>query len=443
MSARQIVIHLLEQWNSTETYADILFEKILKEKELKPSDRALTQEIFFGVIRWQNQLNWIIDYFYQGDIARAPRFIRYILQSGIYQLLYLERIPDYAVVNEAVRLARKRGGNFWSRKVNAILRNYIRKSEQVVYPDPSKDIVDFISVRYSHPRWLVQRWLERWGQSETISLCKTNNQSPLISLRANRLRVSAEDFAAFLAEENIEFTQIEDVPDFFQVTSFAEIGRGEFFRQGYFSVQDASAGLACRLLSPQSGEKILDLCAAPGGKSGYLLELSSGKATIFSADVNFHRLQLVKQNLSRLKFATNRLIQADATNFSSGPVDKILIDAPCSGLGVLSKRVDLRWRRTPEEMRELPNLQMAILENAAKLVKTGGVIVYATCTIEPEENDQVVGKFLNIHPEFKIEHADRFVPERFVAAEGWVQTFSHRHKMDGSFATRLKKINAK
>ncbi|OQX82920.1 16S rRNA (cytosine(967)-C(5))-methyltransferase [candidate division KSB1 bacterium 4484_87] len=439
MSARQIVIRLLEQWNSTDTYADILLDRFFKEKKIKSSDRALVQEIFFGVIRWQNQLNWIIEHFFQGNIGRAPRFIRYILQSGIYQLLYLQKVPDYAIVNEAVRLARKRGGNFWARKVNAILRNFIRNSEQIVYPDSEKEIADFIAVRYSHPRWLVDRWLKRWGADETIALCQKNNERPAVSLRINQLRIAQQEMTDFLLKQGVEFSQVEDMPDFFQISSFQEIGHSEFFRKGYFSVQDASAGLACRLLAPQPNEQIVDLCAAPGGKSSYLLELSQGKATVLSADINFQRLQLVKQNLARLNFPTNRLIQVDAANFASQRADKILIDAPCSGLGVLSKRVDLRWRRTVDEMQELPNLQFSILENAAKLIQSGGVIVYATCTIEPEENELVVQKFLEIHQEFEIDNAGKYVPDRFVSGKGWVQTYPHRHGVDGSFAVRLKR----
>ncbi len=439
MSARENVIRLLEKWEKSDVYADILLDQLFQKSALEPSDRALVQEIFFGVLRWKNQLDWIIKQFFQGEISRAPRFVRFILQTGIYQLLYLERVPDYAIVNEAVRLARKRGGNYWARKINGILRNFIRKSDQVIYPDAEKDTIEYISVRFSHPRWLVQRWVQRWGASETIRLCEANNERPKISLRRNRLRISVEEFADYLTENEIEFQQFADVPDFFLLESFSDVAGLEHFRKGFFSIQDASAGLPCILLDPKPGDKILDLCAAPGGKSGYLMELSSGEAKVYSVDLNFFRLGLVKKNLQRLNFPVNRLIQADATNFSCKKMDKILIDVPCSGLGVLAKRVDLRWRRTVEEMAELPDLQLAILENAAKLLRSGGAIVYSTCTIEPQENEHVVEKFLHSHSEFKIESADKFITKKFVHENGWVQTYPHRHGIDGAFAVKLIK----
>jgi 16S rRNA (cytosine967-C5)-methyltransferase len=212
------------------------------------------------------------------------------------------------------------------------------------------------------------------------------------------------------------------------------------FQEGLFSIQDVSAGLACVLLSPRPGDKIVDLCAAPGGKTTFLAELTKDEADIFAVDANLQRLNLIRQNLNRLKLKSVQLVQADGTQYSSQKVDKVIVDAPCSGLGVLSKRVDLRWKRTPGQLEELSELQLKLLQNATKLVKPGGVIVYCTCTIEPEENEQIIDKFLIENKNFRLEPASKFISKELTTSEGFVYTLPHQHGIDGSFAARLIKL---
>jgi len=405
MSPRQHVIKLIDLWETSETYADVLLENLFEQSKISSKDRALIQEIFFGVIRWQKRINWIIEQFFKGSYRKSPRFVRSILQSSLYQLIYLERIPDYAIINEAVRIAKSKGGRYWAGKINAILRNYLKNQNSIIFPDLNKSPVKAISILYSHPEWLVDRWLKRWGRDETIALCSANNERPSISLRVNCLKISTD----------------------------------LLFQQGLFSIQDESAGLACQLLGAKPGERIIDLCAAPGGKTTYLTELGENKTVVHSIDQHVPRLKLICENLKRLGFSDSRLILADGRNFSCKPVEKVLVDAPCSGLGVLSKRVDLKWRRKPEQMDELTKLQMQLLENAASLVKSGGVITYSTCTIEPQENEEIVAQFIKNNKRFQIDSAKKYIPKNFVSTEGYVSTFPHKHGMDGSFAAKIIK----
>ncbi len=439
MSPRQLVIKLLDRLDQTGAYADLLFENEIRKVSWTDSDKALIQEIFFGVIRWQRRLDWIVKQFYRGDFAKAPRFMRYILLSACYQLSFMDRVPAYAAIHEAVDLAKMKGGNYWGRKTNAILRAFQRGKRQLKYPDIKRVPIQSIAVQFSHPAWMVERWIERWGVDETIALCRANNNNPLLSLRVNRLKTTNRIIEDLLAKNSISARQSRYIENFLMANRLPDLSSFEPFQQGLFSVQDASAGLACQLLAPQPSDLIVDLCAAPGGKTTFLAELTRDQANIIAIDVNVSRLNLVRQNIKRLGLASVRLVQADGTRFNCKAVDKIILDAPCSGLGVLAKRIDLRWKRTLDQIKELAQLQLKMLKNAARLVKPGGVIVYCTCTIEPEENEQIIKDFLIEAKDFQVEPASKFVTAEVTTSEGYIYTFPHQHGIDGSFAVRLLK----
>jgi len=439
MSPRQLVIKLLDKLDQTNAYADLLIESEFKKNKFSDPDRALIQEIFFGVIRWRNHLNWIISTFFQGNFDKSPHLIQSILQSSLYQLHLMDRIPDYAAINEAVELAKSNGGLYWGKKVNAILRSYQRNKDRINWPDRSTKPARFISVYYSHPEWMVQRWIKRLGFEATVAFCQANNKNPEMSLRVNRLKISTADLKSILAQSNVQTNQSIYLENFLLAQKLPNLNQFQPFQHGLFSIQDTSAGLACLLLDPKPGDTIVDLCAAPGGKTSFLAELTSDRSKILSIDLNKSRLNLIKKNLDRLGIKSVQLIQADGTQFSGDKVDKIIVDAPCSGLGVLSKRVDLRWKRTPEQVKELSTLQFKLINNAATLLKTGGVLVYCTCTIEPEENEQIIKRFLQEHKDFHLEPASKYVSKEVTGPDGYIYTYPHRHRMDGSFAVRLIK----
>jgi 16S rRNA (cytosine967-C5)-methyltransferase len=286
----------------------------------------------------------------------------------------------------------------------------------------------------------VARWIKRFGVQETIALCEENNKNPFLSLRVNRLKTSIQELQNRLANFNLSTFLSPYIDNFMLTQSLPDLNQFELFQQGMFSIQDASAGLACRLLSPEPHDTIVDLCAAPGGKTTFLAELTDDRARIVAIDLNQSRLKLIRQNLNRLGLKSVQLVRADGAQLACRKVDKVIVDAPCSGLGVLAKRADLRWKRTPQQLDELTELQLRLLRNAAKILKPGGVLVYCTCTIEPEENELMVERFLQENKEFHTESASRFVPEGVTNSTGYVYTFPHRHKMDGSFAARLIKF---
>jgi len=436
-----MIVDMLGQWDTRDVYADIIFNHAVSKHHLSERDRALTQEIFFGVLRWRGKLDWILQQLFVGKWEKSPRSVKNILFVGLYQLMFLDRIPAYAVINEAVTEAKQRIGKYWSGKINAILRNWVNGKSRVIFPDLAESPVDAVAVQYSHPRWLVQRWIKRWGVEQTVKLCQANNERPGVSLRVNCLKKTPTELYNLLANIEVEIKPSNDNPRFFQSDQISGLAELEAFQKGYFSIQDESAGLPCQLLNPQPGEVVVDLCSAPGGKTTYLAELTENRSTIVSVDKNYNRLLLLRENLHRLKLNAGRLVCCDGRHFSAQKVDKVLVDAPCSGLGVLSKRADLRWKRSESTIKQLAELQLALLENAARLLHPCGVIVYSTCTIEPDENEKIVQQFLERHPDYNVESANKFVSEKFVNQQGYVYTYPHRHQMDGSFAARLKKNN--
>jgi len=439
MSPRQLVIKLLDRLERTDAYANLILEKELREQKFSEEDKALAQEIFFGIIRWRNRLDWFIRNLYQGDVDKSPRFVRYILRSSLYQLTFMDKNPDYAIINEAVKLAKVKGGPYWARKVNAILRSFQRNEHQIDLPDRTSNPVEYISVYHSYPVWLVDRWVRRYGIDETILLCQASNKNPELSLRVNRLKTSTTEIQDLLSHFNVATTRSNYIENFILAERLPNLNQFKPFLQGKFSIQDTSAGLACILLNPEPNDKIIDLCAAPGGKTSFLAELMGDRASILAIDLNKSRLNRIKQNLDRLGLKSVQLIQADGTQFSCQKVDKVIVDAPCSGFGVLAKRVDLRWKRTPQQIKELTILQFKLLTNAATMLKSGGVLIYCTCTIEPEENEQIVEKFLLKNEEFYIDSASKYVSQDVTDSSGFIYTFPHRHGVDGSFAVRMIK----
>ncbi|MFQ5582938.1 MAG: 16S rRNA (cytosine(967)-C(5))-methyltransferase RsmB [Calditrichia bacterium] len=355
-------------------------------------------------------------------------------------MIYLDRIPAYAVLNEAVEIAKNKFNQKTANLVNAILRNYIRQEKKLHYLEIQLDLLDRVAVQYSHPSWLVQRWIEYWGIDEVEKLCEANNSRPRVCVRLNRLVAQEDSFFSILEENSIPYEVHPDFPDFVWIDDFSEFRKLEFLKKGWVSVQDVSAGLTIHLLDPRPGETILDMCAAPGGKAGYIAEKMHNEGLLLALERHYSRAKFLLDNLHRLGIGNAFVITGDSLKL---PVriqfDKILLDAPCSGFGVLNKRVDLKWKRTLQDIENMKNLQLQMLDAAAQYIKPGGIIVYSTCTIEPEENERVVEKFLKQHSEFEPENLKPFVPEKYLWTKYYLRTFPHRHQCDGSFAVRIRK----
>jgi 16S rRNA (cytosine967-C5)-methyltransferase len=384
----------------------------------------------------------VLNGFSHGNFAKSEINVKNTLRVALYQILFLERIPHAAAVNEGVEFIKRIRGDKPAGLVNAVLRNIIRNIEGIRYPDPAEDEVQYLSVFYSHPQWMVRRWLERYGREETERLMVANNDRPSLSLRINRLKISPSAFKNHLASQQIQFNSSTYLSHFVRVKTLSRIGQMDLFRNGMFTIQDESAALPCQLLDARPGDRILDLCAAPGGKTTNLAEMMNNEGTIIALDKYEAKLGLIKGSADRLGLRIIQLQAADAMTFEERPADRILLDAPCSGLGTLSKKPDMKWKRDQADIAKLAVTQRALLENAARLLRPSGVLVYSTCTIEPEENELVIAAFLADHPEFHLEPAGQWIHADLVTPQGWVVTLPHRHGMDGSFAVRLAKATS-
>jgi 16S rRNA (cytosine967-C5)-methyltransferase len=437
---RGIAVKILNRIERTDSYLDKLLDVELRSDELNDLDKRFLTELTHGVVRWKTRLDFIIEQFCKNKFAMHDPNIRNAMRVALYQILFLSKIPHAAAVNEAVEFVKKIRGQKAANLVNAVLRNIIRNLNKLPTPDHETDPVQYLSIMYSHPSWMVKRWVDRYGLYETEQLLSANNERPTIVVRANTLKTTADELVKLFEERNIRNTRSKYLENFIKVGHLSGIYNLDLFEKGYFSVQDESSGLVVKLLDPKPGETVIDLCSAPGGKTTFIGELMKNQGKIIAVDKYEHRLNLVKQSCERLGVENVEFIPKDALEVDVEPADKVLVDAPCSGLGVIQKKPDIKWQRELSDIRNLAKTQIELLEKASKLVKNGGVIVYSTCTIEPEENIEVVKEFLSRHPEFKIDDARNYLPSDIVNGEGCMETYPHKHDMDGGFAVRLIKV---
>jgi 16S rRNA (cytosine967-C5)-methyltransferase len=407
-SPREIAVRVLARWPNAGQYVEQLLERELAHHSLSSQDRALCQELVFGMVRWQGTLDWLIARQTSGRDQNA--IIRLLLQLGLYQLFWLQRIPDHAAVHETVALGKRLGFGARAGFLNAILRGYIRQRDQTRAALEELKQTD-PALGYSHPSWLVQRWQDRWGREPTLRLLQWNNSPPPIFARLNRLKTDLTGLLDRWGQEGIEFEQRSfdwTGPDLlFELCRHPSLADCGSFQDGLFYVQDPSTLLAVEQLGPQPGETILDLCSAPGGKTTFIAQQIGNRGRIAAEDVQPGRLKLLEENCQRLGVTC---VQIAKTQDPSAQFDRILIDAPCSNTGVLRRRVDLRWRLQPAQIERLRKGQTALLSQAAPRVKPGGVLVYSTCSLEPEENEDVIKDFLAGHPQFRLERQRQLLP---------------------------------
>ncbi len=408
---REIALRVLQRAAGGDFIEDRL-EAALAQARLSSVDRHLCQELTYGIVRWQAALDWLIAR--KTEARQQKPVLRNLLRMGLYQIFWLDRIPGHAAVNETVELARHSGYNTQAGFVNAVLRTYLREFEA------TKHLLAELKTEqphlgYSHPEWLVARWHERWGADHTAQLMEWNNTPPRTFARVNTLKADPGKLLAQWREEAVEYDFVRrdwiEENLVFELKSHPPLSRLSSFQQGLFYVQDPSTLLAARELDPQPCESVLDLCAAPGGKLAFLAQLLRNEGRLLAHDTTPERLQLVEQNCARLGVTCVQVaLPATLTSPPSTLFDRILIDAPCSNTGVMRRRVDLRWRIRLEEIGRLRTTQLDLLRQAASLLKPGGRLVYSTCSLEPEENSQVVDEFLGEHAQLKLERARELFP---------------------------------
>ncbi|HAJ32218.1 MAG TPA: 16S rRNA (cytosine(967)-C(5))-methyltransferase RsmB [Candidatus Atribacteria bacterium] len=417
---RETILTILVKIDSKQGYINILLSKSLDKKKISTRDAAFITEITYGVVRNRNKLDWAISQFSTKALSETAVLIRNILRMGVYQLLFLDKVPDYAVCNESVQLAKKYGNPGISKFVNGVLRNIIRNRENIRWPDKKKETALYISTIYSHPLQIVERWLKRFGFADTVKICQANNRIPTLVIRTNTLKLSRSDLRGILEKESISVREGLFTEEALHVKGLPNVTKYPAYREGLFQIQDEASILVSHLLDPSPGEFVIDVCSAPGGKATHLAQLMANKGSILAMDSNKSRLIMVKSNCRRLGIDIVKTQQNNGAILAEKylkAADKVLIDVPCTGLGVLRRKPDLRWQAyDAKRFEKLTELQGEILNIASCYLKIGGKLVYSTCSTEPEENEEIVSKFLEEHPNFELEDPGGFLKERRLEA---------------------------
>lgn len=434
---RREAFRILCRVEEEESYADILLEKAL-EGPWDERDKRLLVGLVNGTVRWRGKLDYVLEQTVQGGLKRVEPRSRNLLRLGAYQLLFTQKLPAYAVVNETVELA-KTTGLRTSTLTNAVLRAIIRCFKQLQWPSEEEEPARFLAVTESHPEWLVKRWIISFGYEKAKALCQLNNLPAKVVLRANLLRTTREDLRKSLEGEGLQVTKGTWCEESLSLERGSP-AHSESFVEGLFQVQDEASTLVGKLIDPKPGELLVDLCAAPGGKATHLAERMEDQGVVLACDLRSRRLVSVRENAMRLGLTSIFPVTADGRSLAlKRKADRILVDAPCSGTGVLRRRVDLRWKLRENQIPVLAKLQGELLDSANELLAPGGILVYSTCTLESDENQEAARHFLERHEEYEIERAESFVPKDLVEAEGWMETHPEKHGVDGGFAVRLKK----
>lgn len=435
MSARQTALDVLVRCRTRKAWADAALGPLLRQRGLTGADAALCSRIVYGVL--QNQA--LLDFYLAAWCSQKPEHLQPplldILRIGLYQILFLDKIPVSAAVNESVELAKASGRGSAAGLVNAVLRRAARERDHLP-PIPDKDHIAYLSTKYSHPRWLVKRLTALLGEETESFLAADNTPAPL-TIQVNPLKTRAEDLTAALAAQGVTARPHPWVPGCLELTGVGDLTVLDPFQKGEFLVQDGAAALVARVAGVEPGDRVLDVCAAPGGKSFSAAFAMADRGRIIACDLHENKLKRVQEGARRLGLGCVETVAADGRNFRpewENLFDTVLVDAPCSGLGIIRKKPDARYK-TLESLFTLPVVQDAILRNAARYVRPGGTLVYSTCTILPEENQQVTEAFLAETPEFERTPFD--LPEPVGKTEGEITLWPHRHGTDGFYICRM------
>jgi 16S rRNA (cytosine967-C5)-methyltransferase len=447
-TARSMALQVLLSWHRTGTYPDQLLQDLLgKNPRIRPLDRALIYQLVYGVLRWQEKLDWVLKQFSQRPLDKVSLKTLFILRLGVFQLLFLSRIPVSAAVNESVKLAKSGRAPWTANFVNAVLRSLDRGKEKLSFPS-REDPVSYLAVNFSHPAWLVEHWLETWEFEKTEAFCQANNQIPLLTIRVNTLKISRQQLLERFRPKALRVETTFFSPEGIHVEGPEQpLVQDELHQQGMFQIQDEASQMIAHILDPQPGERILDLCTGAGGKAGHLAQLMNNQGNVLAVDHHPKKIKALMENARRLGVTVIQGMVGDGLKENLFPetarfFDRILIDAPCSGWGVMGRNPDLKWRLGPEDSPRLARMQNNFLQNAVRWLKPKGILVYCTCTLSREENQDVIQIFLNGHPEFILEDVSPFLPEsarKLIDPQGFFQTWPPAHRMDGFFAARLKK----
>ena len=445
---RAICLDILNRIEEADLHTDrLLTDSFKRYRYLTSLDRSFLTELTYGVIRWKEKLDWVIRQFSKIPFEKIESGILNILRLGLYQIFFLSRTPSSAAVNESVELAKPFRGEGGAGFVNAVLRSAIRQKDEIRYPDIAEDPALHISVVQSYPQWLVQRWVKEMGVEETIKICTLTNQISPLTLRTNTLKMNRKNLMEKLRQKELspfpttyseEGIVLKDPPPTSELP---------FIKEGLYIIQDEASQLVTYILDPKPGERILDACAAPGGKTTHMAQKMENQGDIYALDLSKGKIDLIEEMCQRLGIRIVKTTKGNAAQSLPIPqgmkFDRILADVPCSGFGTLRRNPDLKWRRGEKDVKRLRELQSSILRNLSVYMKEGGVLIYSTCTVFHEENEDVVEKFLDEYPEFQLDRMDKVLPEELHSfiQNSFFKTFPPKNEMDGFFVARMIKGN--
>lgn len=442
---REVALDILLQIEKNQAYSNLLLNQSIKREQLSDKDVGLLTEIVYGTIQRKNTLDYYLSQFVKGGLKKLDPWVHVLLQLSLYQIIYLDRVPQRAIVHEAVELAKKKGHKGISAMVNGTLRSFIREGTPTL--EKVKDPIEKISIQLSHPVWLVERWTEQFGVEKTKAICEVNSIPPSVTARVNKI-ISADVNSVIeqLAQEEVIAESGDLSPDAIKIRKGSLLST-KLYKEGWLTIQDESSMLVARALDPKPGNKVLDSCAAPGGKTTHIAERMYNEGEVYALDLHEHKVNLIEEQARRLKLSIIKTKAIDSRMageiFAGESFDCILVDAPCTGLGVIRRKPDIKWRKKVEDIESITTIQKEILKAVAPLLKKGGRLVYSTCSIDAAENGLIVKKFLEENSDFELDITlKERLPKKLqdFCNQGTVQLLPSDFQTDGFYIASLTKI---
>lgn len=440
MNAREIAYKVLLDIEKNKNYSNMAINKHFKDVKLSNQDRGLATEIIYGVIENKYYIDYMIDKLSKVKTNKMEIYVKTLLRMGIYQIMFLNSISDYAAVNETVNLAKKKNSKV-SGFINGILRNVIRQKE-TIGEIKIKDDIDYLAVKYSYDKWMIRNWMIHFGKDFTKELLEANGQRPSIYLRTNTLKITRDELIEKLEQQNVKASKVHVVDEAIKVGNLKDIENNVLYKEGLFTIQDISSMLVGKVMNPKEKSLVLDVCSAPGGKTTHIATLMKNTGQVVSRDIYEHKLKLIKASSKRLNLTNVDVQEFDGLSLdkdSVGKFDYVLADVPCSGLGIIRRKPEIKYKEK-EEFRDLPPIQKKILENASKYVKKGGTLIYSTCTIQDNENIDVINEFLQKNKNFELAPIDEVKVDLDNQEKGYMKIYPNVHEMDGFFISKLIRV---
>lgn len=440
MNSREIAVEIINLVLYKNAYSNITLNMYLNKYKLNREDKALITEIVYGTLKHKLIIDETLNYYLREGVESINRITLTILRISIYQFKYLDKIPDFAIVNEAVDLCKKYRGIKESKLVNGVLRNYMRKGEPHLKCEGYEQKLSF---KFSFPIWMIRLFLDQYGEQKAIKILEGSNERPAITVRTNPLKAEYEEIMEILQQENYDVEESEVCPEGIIINKGSSIENNRCFKEGYITVQDESAMLTAPLMDLQPGFKVIDMCSAPGGKTTHMAEIMDNEGEILAFDIYEHKIKLIEENADRLGINIIKAKIQNAEEYDENLnqwADYVLVDAPCSGLGIIRKKPEIKWNKKLKDLQDLTTVQYNILSNAAKYVKKGGKIFYSTCTLNKEENEKIVEAFIENNPDFEIEPIFIGKSSNMIYGDKGYLTILPNKYMDGFFLCKIRKI---